>query len=220
VARPATTSTTVAGSVAPTGSGTGVHTTPVVTLPPTTPAPTGCTASTLVLELSDAGAVTMADVPVDLGQAAPIALAGSGSFGAAEGSPAGWVAATTGPGVAEVRLVEDQPVGASPTPLDQMAPIDGTVVLAGPGDGLNGASLQALSASGAVLSTEPVADTVPVTCPTTTTTTTTVAPTTTTTSTVTPITIPATTTVPPTTTGRPVIAPIEPASRPASPTGR
>ena len=245
VGRPATASATGAGSVGgSSGSGTAVAPAPVVTSPPPSTPSTACTVSTVVLELSDAGAVGTADVPAALGQGGPMVLAGSGSFGAAEGSPASWVTATTGPGVAEVRLVESPPGGASPTSIDQMAPIDGAVVLAGPGDALNGASLQAVSVDGTVLSSEPVADpgtALPTTCSTGTATTTTVAPATTTTTTTTTTTVaPATTTTttaaptttttavasttttagPTSTTSRPPVASAGPASQPGTSAGR
>jgi len=76
-----------------------------------------------------------------------IRFTGSGVFGAnGEGSPARWVAAQTGQGVDEVRVAFEG--GGS----DQMAPVDGTVLLAARADtGKTGGTIEALDGSGSVV---------------------------------------------------------------------
>jgi hypothetical protein len=73
----------------------------------------------------------------------------TGSFGEAEGAPAGWVAVVVSGDVASVRLVS--PSGAV---LDSMTPSSGVVVLATTGaTALAGTSAVALDAGGATVAT-------------------------------------------------------------------
>jgi hypothetical protein len=130
-----------------------------------------------------------------------VEVLGSGSFGSAEGSPAGWVAVWVGDAVASVQLTDGGAV------VDAMDPVDGVAVLADAGaQGASGDTVVGLGATGAALASQPadqsgvpdVAAGCPVTATPSTTTTTTTPPTTTTTApsttttTVLPVTPPST----------------------------
>jgi hypothetical protein len=155
------------------------------------------------MELSTDAAVGTAEMTVPAAPGTPagsMALAASGSFGTAESAPSAWALVAAGPGVATVRVTV---AGAT----DQMAPADGLAVVALPGlADLGGDTIDALDATGNVLSsvTVPAAGSVPtpIECAPTTTTTTPTPTTTTgppTTGTVTPTTgtVPPATVLPP-----------------------
>jgi len=145
----------------------------------------------VTLEFSTDAAVATATtgVPTDPGTpAGTVALAGTGSFGAAEGSASAWALVSAGPGVATVRVTV---AGAT----DQMAPVNGLAVVALPGlSDLVGGEIDGLDATGNVASsvTVPAAGSpvAPIAC----------APTTTTVPPAPATTVPSTTSpVPPTT---------------------
>ncbi len=137
----------------PTGSGTtGSGTTGTV---PTGTVPTqpGAGCGGLVIELSTDRAVGSASVTRPT-TAAPTpttaVILGTGSFGTEEGGPVGWVAVWVGTGVASVQLSSGGAV------VDTMAPADGLVVLAAPGNpGLSGATVVGVDQSGATVASVP-----------------------------------------------------------------
>lgn len=190
---PAQTSTPGAGTTPTAGSGASGG--PVTTVP--APAPASCPEESVTVELSTDAAVGTDQVTLPSSPGTPagaVVVAGSGSFGVAEGSPTGWVLVSAGPDVDTVRVTQGD--GS-----DEMAPVDGLAVLALAGTGdLGGATVDGLDASGNVVSSVsvPSAGTAgPLACPSTSTTVPPVS-----TPTVPPTTGPpaSTTTVPPTST--------------------
>jgi len=183
-----------------------------------------CQLESVLLELSNAAAVGTAtvSVPLDPGLAPnDLVVEDSGSFGTAESSPSGWVLVDAASNVVTVRL--DGGAGGT----DEMAPVNGVVVLALPVADLSGDTIDALDAAGTVLSSTsvPPSAAAPQTpsCLTTSTT----ASTTTTTSTM-PTTAPSTTTTttgpvavtPSNGTGPPTTIPLPPGVGPAGGLGR
>ncbi len=152
-----TTTTTAAGATAgdpgsgsggSTGSGTGGTGTITTTTGP--PQPAAC--QQLTLELSTAQAVWSASMAaptsVTLGPKT-VQLVDTGTFGDAEGAPAGFVTAVVSGDVASVRLVS-----SSGAVLDAMTPSAGVVVLAATGStALTGTSVVGVDAGGATVAT-------------------------------------------------------------------
>ena len=120
----------------------------VVPAPGATPDP----CAQLVVELSTDRAVgtDTATLPSATPAADALQVLGSGSFGVAEGDPVSWVAVSVGTGVDSVQLS----IGGSP--VDDMEPLGGLVVLAVPGAaGLTGASVVGLDPSGHTVAAAP-----------------------------------------------------------------
>ncbi len=117
-----------------------------------TPAPTA-SCGQLVVELSTDRAVSTGTtaLPTTPPTASdPIEVLGSGSFGVAEGAPVSWVAVWVGSGVTTVQL------SLGGHSVDAMAPHEGVVVLAAPGDsGVAAASVIGLGPDGATVGTAP-----------------------------------------------------------------
>jgi hypothetical protein len=134
------TGTAVTGTVStgPTGSGTG------------------CEALTLELSTDQAVATAQIAVPAPpAGSGTGVSVLGSGSFGVAEGGPAGWVAVEVGTGVSAVHLV-----AAGGAVVDAMTPSSGLAVLALTGsDPLTGWTVVGLGPSGATVASTPVVQT-------------------------------------------------------------
>ena len=116
------------------------------------PPPSGCPPSLLQVDLTAASAVQVARAQLP-GPGAPLlGVLGAGEFGTVEGSPTLYVLAAVGGGVADVRAT------FSATDVDEMAPVDGVVVLAhaapgSPGSPATTVRLDAVGPDGSTLAT-------------------------------------------------------------------
>jgi hypothetical protein len=113
------------------------------------PVVSGCSTAAARLELSDAGAVETVSAPVTEHGGAALFVDGAGTFGADEGTPAGWVLVSTDDAVSVVQLEAGGKV------VDQVTPVDGLAALAVPGTGVATDTVVALTASGAAVATQP-----------------------------------------------------------------
>ncbi len=114
------------------------------------------TARTLIVEASDDAAVGEGTVTAASSSPGQLQVDGTGVLGVAEGEPAAWIVVSTGPQVAEVRLVSGAGV------LDTTSPVQSVAVLATVGaTALAADVLQAVGSDGSVLATLSVPSPVP-----------------------------------------------------------